>query len=219
MEAVMSLISSNLVQLASNLSQITPGSGRQGFSRVEVVVVPFVDTPASIRGTQVGSPQVAAQTLQTLTTIEDPSNEDGPEIGLLAFEQTLQNISKLGANADSIDVVLVVTDNFSHRSGDILARDWNPTNVGPLISAIQSPNVFIYDSSPQFQPPDPYLDGAAQQPPYSTPADQWQQVRQIAAQAKGQTNVKGRSLGFPMNANAMLQLLPSDLQGSIKFCQ
>jgi len=123
MEAVMSLISSNLVQLASNLSQITPGSGRQGFSRVEVVVVPFVDTPASIRGTQVGSPQVAAQTLQTLTTIEDPSNEDGPEIGLLAFEQTLQNISKLGANADSVDVVLVVTDNFSHRSGDILARD------------------------------------------------------------------------------------------------
>ena len=112
---------------------------------------------------------------------------------------------------DGLDIVLIVTDHFSHRQRRLyLGVDYNLNPLADIITGKTAKNpIFIFDSSPtavtNIVPASHSLTHPPKSPSYASgPSAQWNYLRNgLKGKALGQ------NLGFPLNSSSFASVLPN----------
>jgi hypothetical protein len=223
MTAVLQDVKSNVAEFARRLSGLKSGDKDLHLGSVRVGVVTFVDTPDSIQAYAL-TPDVetlAAQ-LGGLQVAVDPRNVDIPEAGGLGLAKALDLLSAQDAAADSLRLIVYVSDTYAHDgTGAPFQRDFSLSVVKRRLGTPPLDRVLLYDAVPQVGLETAYdpLTGALIQRPESsrlpgepaTPIAQMQDLRSAAA--------GGASVGYPLDASTLLNKVPEEIGKAVTTCE
>lgn len=140
---------------------------------------------------------------------------DSSEAGLMA---AAKGLGLARGKSDSIKVMFLVTDAFSHDGTPLGAgegiRNYNPKAVSDILAEPEMKLTFIYTATPKtggLKSPNPT-------PPFPNAVDQWTDIRSTAASAVGRPQLGQDFEVSTFTTNEVSDAIPQDIATQLRKC-
>ena len=215
MDAQINSVKINLNSFFSRVKSIKLTGGRR-LESVKVGLVTFKDSVEQKFALTADMDLLALQ----IASIRAGGGADLPEAGYRGAYSALHmlyNETKSLSNKTAVNVVLIISDTFSHDGGPAVAgfglpvRHFESPSLKKAIASKLFKNILIYSAVPN--------SGGLTNVPFASPEAQWAALRSYwKGKNPDVTEDPGEFLGYPFRGETLLTALPDALRKRIKLC-